>query len=158
MFAHGYGCDQHMWRSVAPAFERDFRTVTFDHVGSGCSDMSAYDPEAYSTLGRYARDVIDLARDLDMRDAIFVGHSVSAIIDALAIIEEPDLFSELVMAGPSPRYIDDTDYIGGFTAAQIAELLDFLSENPTAYPRTPRPGPRRWPPSSWAIPTGPSCI
>jgi sigma-B regulation protein RsbQ len=129
MFAHGFGCDQNMWRFVAPAFEQDFRTVLFDHVGAGQSDLRAYDPKKYSSLHGYADDVVDIGRALRLKDAVFVGHSVSAMIGALAAIKAPELFDTLVMVGPSPRYIDDDDYKGGFTAPQIEELLASLDDN-----------------------------
>ncbi len=129
VFAHGFGCDQNMWRFVAPAFERDFRTVLFDHVGAGESDLAAYDPVKYGTLSGYAEDLIEIGRELGLEDAIFVGHSVSAMIGMLASFEAPDMFESLVFVGPSPRYIDDSDYVGGFSAQQINELLDFLSAN-----------------------------
>ena len=129
MFSHGFGCDQNMWRYVAPAFEIDFRTVLFDHVGAGRSDLSAYDRARYSSLHGYADDVVELGRELGLKDAVFVGHSVSAMIGALASIKAPDLFEALVMVGPSPRYIDDDDYHGGFTASQIEELLTSLDDN-----------------------------
>ena len=100
VFSHGFGCDQNMWRYVAPAFEADFRTVLFDHVGAGRSDLSAYDRAKYSTLQGYVDDVVELARELGLKDAVFVGHSVSAMIGALASIKAPDLFESLVMVGP----------------------------------------------------------
>lgn len=139
VFAHGYGCDQSMWRYVAPAFEPDFRTILFDHVGAGGSDLSAFDPDKYSTLAGYASDVVDLARELGLQDAVFVGHSVSAMIGALASMQAPGLFSDLVMVGPSPRYIDDEEYVGGFAAAQIEELLEFLDDNPMAWSQAMAP-------------------
>src|ERR1700710_260567 len=129
MFAHGFGCDQNMWRYVAPAFETEFRTILFDYVGAGRSDLSAYDPEKYASLDGYAHDVIELCRALDVRGGIFVGHSVSAMVGVLASKKAPELFDKLVMVGPSPRYIDDSDYVGGFTEAQIHELLEFLDSN-----------------------------
>lgn len=129
VFAHGFGCDQNMWRFVEPAFRDRFRTVLFDHVGAGRSDLTAYDPEKYATLDGYAADVVDIARELELTDAIFVGHSVSAMIGALASIKAPELFSDLVMVGPSPRYIDDDDYNGGFSRNQIEELLTSLADN-----------------------------
>jgi sigma-B regulation protein RsbQ len=129
LFAHGFGCDQNMWRFVAPEFEDDFRVVLFDHVGAGGSDVSAYDPEKYSSLKGYARDVLEICEALDLRDVVLVGHSVSAMIGMLATIEEPDRFAQLVMVGPSPRYIDDESYVGGFSAADIRELLDSLDSN-----------------------------
>lgn len=129
MFAHGFGCDQNMWRYVAPAFERDFRTILFDHVGAGGSDLAAYDADKYSTLDGYADDVVALARALDITGGVFVGHSVSAMIGLIAARRAPELFSDLVLVGPSPRYIDDGDYAGGFTREQIMELLEFLDSN-----------------------------
>ncbi|HEX2179317.1 MAG TPA: alpha/beta hydrolase [Actinomycetota bacterium] len=129
LFAHGYGCDQNMWRFVAPRFESKFRVVVFDYVGAGGSDLSAYDPERYSTLAGYADDVLQICRELDLKDVIFVGHSVSSIIGALASIEEPGRFAKLVMVGPSPRYINDEGYTGGFSEQDISELLDSLESN-----------------------------
>src|SRR5690348_8630799 len=129
VFAHGFGCDQNMWRFVAPAFEDRFRTVLFDHVGAGGSDLSAYDAAKYSTLGGYADDVIEIANELGLDKAVFVGHSVSAMIGVLASLRAPHLFESLVLVGPSPRYIDDRDYAGGFTVEQIEQLLGLLSEN-----------------------------
>ena len=129
VFAHGFGCDQNMWRFVEPAFRDRFRTVLFDHVGAGRSDLTAYDPAKYATLDGYAADVVDIARELELTNAIFVGHSVSAMIGALASIRAPEIFSDLVMVGPSPRYIDDAGYTGGFSRSQIEELLTSLADN-----------------------------
>jgi sigma-B regulation protein RsbQ len=129
MFAHGFGCDQNMWRYVAPAFEEEFRTILFDHVGAGGADLSAYDPAKYADLGGYADDVVEIGHELGLSKAIFVGHSVSAMIGMLASLKAPDMFEGLVFVGPSPRYINDAGYTGGFTAAQIGELLDFLADN-----------------------------
>src|SRR5690606_3705231 len=106
VFAHGFGCDQNMWRFVAPAFEGDFRCVLFDQVGAGGSDLSAYDPRRHSSLSGYADDLVEIGRELQLQQAIFVGHSVSAMIGVLASLKAPDLFESLVMVGPSPRYID----------------------------------------------------
>jgi sigma-B regulation protein RsbQ len=129
VFAHGFGCDQNMWRLVAPAFERDFRTVLFDHVGAGASDLSAYQPEKYAQLSGYADDLVAIGHELNLKGAVFVGHSVSSMIGALATLKAPGMFTDLVMVGPSPRYIDDEDYVGGFGAGQIEELLEFLDDN-----------------------------
>ncbi|MCW2794474.1 MAG: Hydrolase of specificity RsbQ [Nocardioides sp.] len=129
VFAHGFGCDQHMWRHVAPAFADDFRVVLFDLVGAGGSDLSAYDPVRHATLQGYADDVLEILHELDLRDVVFVGHSVSAMIGALAEVAEPDRFAKLVMVGPSPRYIDDTSYVGGFAEEDILDLLDSLESN-----------------------------
>ena len=129
MFAHGFGCDQNMWRLVVPAFEDDHRIVLFDHVGAGHSDWSAYDPACYGSLAGYAADVLEICEAFDLSDVVFVGHSVSAMIGALAAVEAPERFASLVMVGPSPRYIDDDGYVGGFTAEDIEGLLDSLASN-----------------------------
>jgi sigma-B regulation protein RsbQ len=130
LFAHGFGCDQNMWRFVTPAFEDDYRVVLFDYVGSGRSDWSAYDAERYSTLDGYARDVLDVCEALDLRDVIFVGHSVSAMIGVLAANAAPDRFASLVMVGPSPRYINDApEYVGGFERSDIEGLLETMDRN-----------------------------
>ncbi|MGN6575199.1 MAG: alpha/beta fold hydrolase [Nocardioides sp.] len=129
LFAHGFGCDQHMWRFVAPEFEDSHRVVLFDHVGAGASDLSAYDPEKYATLSGYATDVLEICESLDLNDVVFVGHSVSSMIGMLAERRQPERFGALVMVGPSPRYIDDQDYVGGFSESDIRELLDSLDSN-----------------------------
>jgi sigma-B regulation protein RsbQ len=129
LFAHGFGCDQNMWRHVAPAFEDDFRTILFDHVGAGNSDLDAFSPQKYSRLQGYADDVLDICGALDLQGITFVGHSVSAMIGILASARAPERFEQLVLVGPSPRYIDDADYVGGFSASQIEELLEFLDTN-----------------------------
>ncbi len=129
VFAHGFGCDQTVWRRVAPAFENDFRTVTFDHVGAGDSSTTAYDPEKYASLDGYVQDLLDMCKALDLRQAVYVGHSVSAMIGLLASIREPDVFESLVLIGPSPRYINDGDYVGGFTPSDMDELFLTLDEN-----------------------------
>ncbi len=129
VFAHGFGCDQNMWRSVAPAFEDRYRTILFDHVGAGGSDLSAYDPAKYASLEGYADDVVELSRALGVERGVFVGHSVSAMVGILASKKAPELFDSLVLVCPSPRYVDDGDYVGGFTRAQVDELLEFLDSN-----------------------------
>src|SRR6201992_3395850 len=113
--AHGYGCDQNMWRFVAPAFADQYRTVSFDFVGAGGSDLSAYDPRRYSSLGGYAADVLGFIAARDLRGVIFVGHSVAAMIGVLAANSEPDRFAALALVAPSPRYTGDEGYAGGFT-------------------------------------------
>jgi sigma-B regulation protein RsbQ len=129
LFAHGFGCDQNMWRYVAPAFEDRYRVVLFDHVGAGGSDLSAYDREKYSSLEGYAADVLEICSELELHDVIFVGHSVSAMIGVLAAAEEPARFGRLVLVGPSPRYLDDDGYVGGFSREDIDGLLDSLESN-----------------------------
>lgn len=130
VFAHGFGCDQHMWRWVSSAFENDFRVVLFDYVGSGKSDRRAYSAERYGSLGGYAQDLLDVCAALEVKDAVFVGHSVSGMIGALASIREPERFSDLIMVCPSPRYINDApNYVGGFERAEIEGLLDMMEQN-----------------------------
>ncbi len=129
MLAHGFGCDQNMWRLVTPELERTFRTVVFDHVGAGRSDPSAWSEARYSTLDGYAEDVLDICREPALGPVTFVGHSVSAMIGVLAAAREPELFDKLVLLTPSPRYIDDGDYRGGFSAEDIDELLESLESN-----------------------------
>ena len=129
VFAHGFGCDQHMWRYVAPAFEGEYRTVVFDYVGAGGSDLASYDADRYGSLQGYAQDVIDVVTALDLRDVVFVGHSVSSMIGALAAAAEPGRFRALVMIGPSPRYLDDEGYHGGFSRDDIDGLLQSLDSN-----------------------------
>ena len=129
LFAHGFGCDQNMWRFVAPEFEDAYRVVLFDHVGAGASDLAAYDPDRYASLHGYARDVLEICRELDLRDVVFVGHSVSAMIGVLAAAEEPERFARLVLVGPSPRYVDADGYTGGFSREDIDGLLESLDSN-----------------------------
>ncbi|HWI22941.1 MAG TPA: alpha/beta hydrolase [Baekduia sp.] len=139
LFAHGFGCDQNMWRFVWPAFSHEYKIVLFDHVGAGESDWSAFSVERYASLHGYARDVLDICDDLELEEVVFVGHSVSAMIGALAAAAEPDRFARLVMVGPSPRYIDDDDYLGGYSAADIESLLDSMDSNYLGWSRTLAP-------------------
>jgi sigma-B regulation protein RsbQ len=129
LFAHGFGCDQNMWRFITPAFERDYKIVLFDYVGSGKSDSAAYDVERYASLEGYAQDVLEICAALDLRDVIYVGHSVSSMVGVLAANREPERFSRLIMVGPSPRYINDADYVGGFERADIEGLLELMDKN-----------------------------
>jgi sigma-B regulation protein RsbQ len=130
LFAHGFGCDQNMWRYVVPAFEDDYRIVLFDYVGSGRSDLAAYDEARYSTLEGYARDVLDVVHALDLRDVVLVGHSVSSMVAVLAANLEPERFSRLVLIGPSPRYVNEhPEYVGGFERADIEGLLEMMERN-----------------------------
>ena len=129
LFAHGFGCDQNMWRLVTPAFEDHYRIVLFDYVGSGRSDLAAYDADRYSTLNGYAQDVLDVVHALDLRDVVLVAHSVSSMVAVLAANREPERFERLVLIGPSPRYINDPPYVGGFERADIEGLLDMMDRN-----------------------------
>ena len=129
VFAHGFGCDQNMWRHVAPAFTDDYRVICYDLAGSGHSDPASYDAERHSSLQGYADDLLALCAELKLQDVVFVGHSVAAMIGVLAEVAEPDRFTTLVLVGPSPRYIDTDGYRGGFTAPDIEDLLDSLDSN-----------------------------
>ncbi len=129
VFAHGFGCDQNMWRLVAPHFEQDYQVITFDHAGAGMSDPAAYSSERHASLNGYADDVVHMLRDLGLSEVIFVGHSVSAMIGVLAERKAPELFAHLVMVAPSARYLDDDGYVGGFSEADISELLGSLESN-----------------------------
>jgi sigma-B regulation protein RsbQ len=129
LFAHGFGCDQNMWRHVVPRFADDYRIVLFDHVGAGRSDTSAYDPDRYATLRGYADDILEICHELDLHDVVFVGHSVASMMGVLAAADEPEMFHRLVLIGPSPRYIDDEGYRGGFSREDIDDLLRSLESN-----------------------------
>ena len=130
LFAHGFGCDQNMWRFVAPAFAEDYRIVLFDYVGSGRSDLAAYDARRYAALDGYAEDVLEICDALDLRDVVFVGHSVSAMVGVLAAKREPARFADLIMIGPSPRYLNDApEYVGGFERSDIDGLLETMDKN-----------------------------
>jgi sigma-B regulation protein RsbQ len=139
IFAHGFGCDQNMWRWVAPAFAATHRVVVFDYVGFGESDHSAWDAQRYATLDGYARDVLEICRELDLTGAVFVGHSVSSMIGVLAANAEPQRFDRLVLVGPSPRYIDDDGYVGGFSREDIGGLLESLESNYLGWSSTMAP-------------------
>ncbi len=128
-FAHGLGCDQKMWRFITPAFENDYKIVLMDNMGSGESDISFYNEKKYENLQGYADDILEIAEALELKDIIFVGHSVSSIIGALASIKTPDLFDKIIMIGPSPRYINDINYTGGFYRKEIDNLLQAMQDN-----------------------------
>ncbi len=129
IFAHGFGCDQNMWRFVAPGFYQTYSSILFDHVGAGGSQLEHYDPAKYQSLYGYALDVIEILKAVEAKETVFVGHSVSSIIGILAAIEAPQLFSELILLGPSPCYINAADYIGGFEREDIEQMLEFLDTN-----------------------------
>jgi sigma-B regulation protein RsbQ len=129
LFAHGFGCDQNMWRFITPAFEDDYKIVLFDYVGAGKSDLHSYNVERYSNLNGYAQDVLEICQELDLKNVVFVGHSVSSMIGLLAAIKEPSRFRNLIMIGPSPCYINDPGYKGGFEKRDIDELLETMDKN-----------------------------
>lgn len=129
MFAHGFGCDQNMWRYITPSFVDDYKLVLFDYVGCGKSDSSAYNQERYNSLYGYAQDVLDICVALNLRNVIFIGHSVSSMIGALASIQSPQYFSKLIFVAPSPCYINDEDYFGGFSEEDLEGLLEVMENN-----------------------------
>ncbi len=129
VFAHGFGCDQQMWRYVAPAFEAEHRVVLFDYLGMGGADRASYDPQRYARLDAYAEDLVALGEALQLRGAVLIAHSVSTMIGALAAIRAPKMFSRLVMVAPSPRYLNDDGYVGGFDQADIDGLLAMMDRN-----------------------------
>jgi sigma-B regulation protein RsbQ len=129
MFAHGFGCDQNMWRFITPAFENDYKIVLFDYVGAGKSDLTAYNSERYSSLSGYAQDIEEIAAEIGLKDIILVAHSVSSMIGLLAAVRKPHLFAALILIGPSPRYINDNGYKGGFERKDIQDLLDTMDKN-----------------------------
>lgn len=129
LFAHGFGCDQNMWRFITPAFENDYKIVVFDYVGAGKSDVHSYNKERYANLNGYAQDILDICEALQLTETIFVGHSVSSMIGILAALKRPRLFSNLILIGPSPCYLNDDGYVGGFNRKDIEELLDTMDKN-----------------------------
>ena len=136
IFAHGFGCDQRLWRFVAPAFVGDYRVVLFDYVGSGRSEMGAYDGARYGTLDGYVQDLIEVIDALELKEVVFVGHSVSGVIGVLASIRRPELFGRLVLLCPSPRYLNDeaTGYVGGFSRADLDGVFALMESSPTGWP------------------------
>ncbi|MDB5732232.1 MAG: alpha/beta hydrolase [Variovorax sp.] len=139
VFAHGFGCDQHMWRLLAPVFSQRYRTVLFDLVGSGMSDLSAYDRDKYGSLQGYAHDLLEILDEVAEGPVVFVGHSVSAMIGMLADLKAPGRFAAHIMVGPSPCYINDGAYVGGFTRGDIESLLDTLESNYLGWSSTMAP-------------------
>lgn len=129
MFAHGFGCDQQVWHRITPAFEKDYQVVLFDYVGSGYSDKHAYQLDRYKTPAGYASDVLEICDAFDLRDVIFVGHSISGVIGLLASIERPELFDKLCLIGSSPRYINEPGYAGGFEEDDIDDLIEMMERN-----------------------------
>ena len=129
IFAHGFGCGQGAWRYVIPQFEEHYKVIAFDHVGSGGSDVTAYDRGKYDSLNGYADDILEIIAELELEDVIYVGHSVSSMMGVLAANRAPELFAKLILVGPSPRYVDDGSYKGGFTQDAIDGLIDSLDSN-----------------------------
>jgi sigma-B regulation protein RsbQ len=139
MLAHGFGCDQKLWRLMVPELLPDFRLVLFDHVGSGAADRAAWDAARYASLQGYADDILEIISELDLHDVTFVGHSVASMMGVLAVASDPSRFAKLVLLTPSPCYIDDDDYRGGFSRSDIDELLDSLESNYLGWSRAMAP-------------------
>lgn len=129
VFAHGYGTNQSTWAGIAAHFTADYRVVLFDYVGSGASDLSAYDEQRYDSYDGYAADLIDVLDAVGARNAILIAHSASGMIGALASIQRPDLFAQLIMVSPSPRYVNDDGYEGGFSREDVLGLIDAIDAN-----------------------------
>jgi len=139
VLAHGFGCDQSMWRHFVQAFCQTHRIVLFDLVGSGGSDLDAYDEDKYGSLHGYATDLLEIIDHCGGGPVTFVGHSVSAMIGLIASITAPDKFLSHVMVGPSARYVDDAGYRGGFSRADIEDLLDTMDSNYLGWSSTMAP-------------------
>lgn len=139
VFAHGYGCDQHVWIDIASSFENDYKLVAFDYVGAGKSDLTAYNKERYSTLDGYTEDILEIYETLGLKDTILVGHSVSSMIGLLAAVKSPELFSKLIFLGPSPRYLNDGDYYGGFDRNDLEDLFNMMDNNYLGWSRALAP-------------------
>lgn len=129
LFAHGFGCDQQVWSKITPEFEKDYKVILFDYVGSGKSDKSAYSTERYSTADGYALDIVEICEAFELTNIIFVGHSISGMIGLLASIQKPALFEKICLIGPSPHYLNEPGYPGGFDKEDIEELLDMMEKN-----------------------------
>ena len=139
LFAHGFGCDQRSWQFIIDAFTDDYKVVLFDYVGSGKSDIGAYDSEKYNYLEGYAQDLLDVCEALSLSQVIFVGHSVSAMIGLLAAIRKPEYFKKLIFIGPSPRYLNDENYTGGFDRKDMESLFEFMDSNYLGWSNTMAP-------------------
>jgi sigma-B regulation protein RsbQ len=139
VFAHGYGCDQQVWSDIIKGFEDDYTIVTFDYVGAGRSELDAYSSQRYSTLNGYAQDILEVYEALGLKDTILVGHSVSSMIGLLAAVEQPELFSKLIFLGPSPRYLNDGDYFGGFERQDLDDLFAMMDNNYLGWSRALAP-------------------
>jgi sigma-B regulation protein RsbQ len=139
VFAHGYGCDQHVWSDMLADFSKDHKIVTFDYVGAGESDLSAYTKERYNTLNGYVEDLLEIYEALGLKDSILVAHSVSSMIGLLAGIRKPELFSRMIFVGPSPRYLNDGDYTGGFELNELEELFEMMDNNYLGWSRALAP-------------------
>ena len=139
LFAHGFGCSQDAWRRITSAFANDYKLILFDYIGAGKSDNTAYDKTRYSTLDGYADDILKICQELNIKNAIFIGHSVSCMIGALAAIKEPTVFKKLIFIGPSASYLNDTGYTGGFEKEDIDSLLEIMENDFTGWTKLMAP-------------------
>lgn len=129
ILAHGFGCDQNVWRHLVQAFHLKARLIVFDYVGAGQSNLVLYDSARYSSLDGYALDVLEILDTLNLKDVIFIGHSVSSMVGVRAAISRPECFSKLIFIAPSPCYINDGDYIGGMGKDDLEGLLVMMDSN-----------------------------
>lgn len=139
MLAHGFGCDQNLWRLVEARLESTYQLLLFDHVGSGNSDPSAWDPQRYASLEAYADDILAIVGELDVHNVVLVGHSVAAMMGVLAVAADPSRFDKLILLTPSPCYLDQDDYRGGFSQRDIDELLESMESNYLGWSRSMAP-------------------
>lgn len=139
LFAHGFGCAQNSWKYITDAFLENYKVILFDYLGSGDSDLSQYNQKKYATLEGYACDIIDIIQALDLKNIIFIGHSVSSMIGMIAALQLPDVFKKLVFIGPSPRYLNDGDYIGGFNTGDIETIFTHIAEDYVAWSKQMAP-------------------
>jgi len=139
LFAHGFGCSQNAWKRIISSFADEYKLVLFDYVGAGKSDISAYDKSKYNTLEGYEEDVIEICEELKIKDGIFIGHSVSSMIGALVAIKHPSFFKKLIFIAPSPCYINDEGYVGGFEKEDIDALLELMEEDYVAWAKEMAP-------------------
>jgi len=126
LFLHGFGCSQEMWRKVTPRFADEHQVIVLDQVGAGDSDLTAWQPGRYESLHGYADDLLEVIESLDLHDLVIVGHSVGSMIAVLAATRDSARLGALILVGPSPRYVDIDDYVGGFDQAGMDSLLDNL--------------------------------
>lgn len=130
LMAHGFGCNQLMWRFLTPHLSSQYKLVLFDYVGSGASNLAAYSRQKYADLDGYAQDIVDICTSLDLHDVVLVGHSVSSIISLLAARQIPQRIHSIVMVCPSPCFLNDPpEYMGGFNKADLTELIDLMDKN-----------------------------
>lgn len=129
VFAHGFGCDQNVWRHLVEAFREEYTCILFDYVGAGGSDLSAYSSEKYNSLDGYARDLLEVCEALNLEKPVLIGHSVSCMIGVRADVLQPGYFSQMIFVTPSPSYINDGEYVGGMEKGDLDDLLSMMDTN-----------------------------